>query len=168
MVKESPEGDPVSNRPLNPLLKTKGGNKCLGFSPSPHPMESLMEMLKFGGLQANQALREWFEDLQFEGPREVVSGEDGLTVDAEKEGEAVLEIASPQRASFLEIPRQEVYQADPNLLNRFEISTHTVDLPSSLSVFGRPLFQGGSSGMGGLNVMGKEEGFIAFGDCGGE
>ena len=30
----------------------------------------------------------------------------------------------------------------------------------SLSVFGRPLFQGGSSGLGGLHVLGEEEGVL--------
>ena len=45
---------------------------------------------------------------------------------------------------------------DPDLLNRFEISTPIVNSPS-LSVFDRPLFQGGSLGLGGLHVLGEEE-----------
>ena len=45
---------------------------------------------------------------------------------------------------------------DSDLLNRFEISTPIVN-SSSLFVFCRPLFQGGSSGLGGLHVLGEEE-----------
>ena len=43
-------------------------------------------------------------------------------------------------------------------MNRFEISTPTVDLPSSLCVFDWPLFEGGFSGLGVLHVLGEEEG----------
>ena len=45
---------------------------------------------------------------------------------------------------------------EPDLLNRFEISI-PIDKSPSLSVFGRPFFQGGSSGQGGLHVLGEEE-----------
>ena len=44
----------------------------------------------------------------------------------------------------------------PDLLDKFEISI-PIDNSPSLSVFGRPLFQGGSSGLGGLHVLGEEE-----------
>ena len=44
----------------------------------------------------------------------------------------------------------------PDLLDRFEISI-PIDNSPSLSVFSRPLFQGGSSGLGGLHVLGEEE-----------
>ena len=49
---------------------------------------------------------------------------------------------------------------DPDFLNRYETSTPAVVNSSSLSVFGWPLFQGGSSGLGGLHVQGDEEGVL--------
>ena len=100
IIEGHPEGDPISNRPF---LK---GKKSLGFSlrPSSHPMESPVEKLKLGGLQANpfQALRGQFEDTPFKDPREVASREEGSIADVEKEGDVVLGIVSPQRASILE------------------------------------------------------------------
>ena len=74
--------------------------------------------------------------------------------DAEKEGEEAAETKPSQLQ--LESQRLEAPLVDPDLLNRFEISTPIVN-PPSLSVFGRPLFQGGSSGLGGLHVLGEEE-----------
>ena len=56
----------------------------------------------------------------------------------------------------LESHRLKAHLVDPDLLNKFEISTPTVN-SSPLFVFGRPLFQGGSSGLGGLHVLGDEE-----------
>ena len=44
----------------------------------------------------------------------------------------------------------------PGFFNWFEISI-PIDNSPSLFVFGRPLFQGGSSSLGGLHVLGEEE-----------
>ena len=50
---------------------------------------------------------------------------------------------------------------DSDLLNKFEISTPIIVNSSLLFVFGWPLFQGGSSSLGGLHVLGdKEEGVM--------
>ena len=76
--------------------------------------------------------------------------EGGATADFEKEGEKVAVTESSRL--FLETLRLEAHLVDPDLLNRFEISTPTVINSSSLSVFGRPLFQGDSSSLGGLHV----------------
>ena len=74
--------------------------------------------------------------------------------EVEKHGEEVAETKHSQL--HLESQRLEAPLVDPDLLNRFEISI-PIDNSPSLSVFGRPLFQGGSSGMGGLHVLGEEE-----------
>ena len=57
----------------------------------------------------------------------------------------------------METSRLKAHLVDPNLLNRFEISTPTVVNSSFLSILGRPIFQGGSLGLGGLHVLGYEE-----------
>ena len=76
------------------------------------------------------------------------------TPDFEKGGEEAVVTESSQLR--LESQRHEAHLVDPDLLNRFEISTPIVNY-SSLSVFGLPFFQGGSSGLGGLHVLGDEE-----------
>ena len=81
--------------------------------------------------------------------------EGGAIADFEKEGEKSTMTESSQLS--LETSRLEAHLVDPNLLNRFEISTPTVVNSSSLFVFGRPLFQGGFSGLGGLHVPRDEE-----------
>ena len=94
--------------------------------------------------------------------------EGGTNPDVEKEGEEAAETEHSQLQ--LESQRLEALVVDPNLLNKFEISI-PIDNSPSLSVFGRPLFQGGSSGLGGLHVLGGGGGgggFTAFGDCGEE
>ena len=77
------------------------------------------------------------------------------TIDFEKEGEKVAVTESSQLS--LETSRIEAHLVDPDLLNMFETSTPKVVISSSLFVFGRPLFQGGSSSLGGLHVLGDEE-----------
>ena len=55
----------------------------------------------------------------------------------------------------MESQRMKAPVDDPLLLNRLEIST-PLDNSPSLSFFGRPLFQGGSSGLGVSHVIGEE------------
>ena len=55
----------------------------------------------------------------------------------------------------MESQRKEAPVDDPFLLNRFEISM-PLDNSPSLSFFGRPLFQGGSSGLGVSQAIGEE------------
>ena len=52
----------------------------------------------------------------------------------------------------MESQRAEAPLDGPDLSNRFEMSIPIVNSPS-LSFFGRPLFQGGSSGLGGLGGL---------------
>ena len=115
-------------------------------------MEGPTEISKVGSFQANpfQALRGQFEESTFEDLREAAALEGGVTADIE-EGGIVAETKSPQ--SILETSRHEASNVDSDFLNRFETSTSKV-VNTSLSVFGRPLFQGGSSGLGGLHVLG--------------
>ena len=80
--------------------------------------------------------------------------EGGMNPDVEKHGEETIETKLSQLQ--LESQSLEVPVVEPDLLNRFEISI-PIDKSPSLSVFGRPLFQGGSSGLGGLHVLGEEE-----------
>ena len=77
------------------------------------------------------------------------------TIDFEKEGEKVVVTESSQLS--LETSRIEAHLVDPDLLNKFETLTPKVVISSSLLVFGRPLFQWGSSSLGGLHVLGDEE-----------
>ena len=77
--------------------------------------------------------------------------EGGATTDFEKEGEKAAVTKSSQLS--LETSRLEAHLVDLDLLNKFEISIPTVVNSSSLSVFGRRLFQGASSGLGGLHVL---------------
>ena len=66
-----------------------------------------------------------------------------------------MEAETNQSQLQMESQRIEAPLADPVLLNRFEISM-PIDNSPSLSFFGRPLFQGGSSGLGGSHVIGEE------------
>ena len=70
-----------------------------------------------------------------------------MIADIEKEGEKVAVTESSQ--SISETSRLEASLVDSDFLNRFEASTPTIVNSSSLSVFGRPLFQKGSFGLGG-------------------
>ena len=147
--------NPHSGRVGRPL-KQKGGlgphrpNSVLGPNPSPTPnnpgTKGLSTIQKKRGPQNKpvQALSN---------PN--YAGVEGRTnPDVEKEGEEATETEPSQLR--LESQRLEALLVDPDLLNRFEISTPIVNSPS-LSVLGRPLFQGGSSGLGGLHVLGEEE-----------
>ena len=149
----NPEGDPFT---LRSFLK---GKKGFGSNPGPSPnnpvMKGLSTILKEGGPQTKpfQALRGQIEASTLEELNATVEG--GATADFEKEGEKAAVTESSQLS--LETSRLEVHLVDPNLLNRFEISTLTVVTSSSLSVFGRPLCQEGFSGLGGLHVLVDEE-----------
>ena len=103
-------------------------------------MKGLSTILKEGGAQTNpyQALRGQIEVATLEELDVVVEG--GATADFEKEGEKAVVSESSQLS--LETSRLEAHLVDPDLLNMFETSTPTVVNSSSLSVFGRPLFQG--------------------------
>ena len=68
-----------------------------------------------------------------------------VNTETENHGEAVAETYQIQ----VESHRAEVPLDSPDLSNRFELSMPIVNSPS-LSFFGRPLFQGGSSGLGGM------------------
>ena len=119
-------------------------------------MEGLLVISKEGGFQTNpfQALRGQFEESTLEDLGEAVALEGGATVDIEKEGEKVAVTESSQ--SISKTSRLEGYLVDPDFLNRFETLTPIVVNSSSLFIFGRPLFQGGSSSLGGLHVLGDE------------
>ena len=77
-----------------------------------------------------------------------------MNPDVENEGEEAAETEHSRLQ--LESQRLEAPVVDPDLLNRFAISI-PIDNSPSLSVFGQPLFQGGSSGPGGLHVLGEDE-----------
>ena len=47
---------------------------------------------------------------------------------------------------------------DPKLENRFEVTSPLIVFSPPLSVFGRPLIQGGSSSLGGSSGLEVEEG----------
>ena len=79
--------------------------------------------------------------------------EGGLNTGVENHGELAAETNQSQLQ--VESQRIEAPLVDPVLLNRFEISM-LIDNSPSLSFFGRPLFQGGSSGLGGSHVLGEE------------
>ena len=111
------------------------------------------------GVFQNHALRGFCEDSIAEGPREVISLEDGPFNDAGIFREEGTGNMPPSRDA---VPEQSGYKTGERrneegmnkatnlvLLDRFEVSTPTVDFPCSLSVFGQPLFQGGSSSLGG-------------------
>ena len=149
----NPKGDPFT---LRSFLK---GKKGFGSNPDPHPnnpvMKGLSTILKEGGSQTNpfQALRGQIEvstlkelDVEVEG---------GATTDFEKEGKKAVVTESSQLS--LETSRLEAHLVDPDLLNRFEISTPIVINSSSLTILGQPIFQGGSSSLGGLHVLGDKE-----------
>ena len=151
-VHSNPHPGRVTSRPL----RQKGGlgprrpNSVLGPNPGPTPnntgTKALSTVQKKRGPQNKpvQALS-----------NPIYAGVEGRTnPDIEKEGEEATETEPSQLQ--LESQRLEAPLVDPDLLNRFEISTPTVNSPS-LSVFGRPLFLGGSSGLGGLHVLGEEE-----------
>ena len=142
----NPGGDPFTLRLL--LKGKKGFGSNLGPSPNDPVMKGLLTVLKEGGPQTNpfETLRGQIEDSTLEEHDVVVEGR--ATVDFEKEGE---EVAVSESSHHL---------VDSDLLNMFEISTPTVVNFSSLSVFDRPLFQGGSSSLGGLHVLGDKEGVL--------
>ena len=71
-----------------------------------------------------------------------------LNTETENHGEAVAETNQIQ----VESHRAEDPLDGPDLSNRFELSMPIINSPS-LSFFGRPLFQGGSSGLGGLGGL---------------
>ena len=82
-----------------------------------------------------------------------VEAEGGLSTDVENHEE--VEAETNQSQLQVESQRIEAPLADPVLLNRFEISM-PIDNSPSLSFFGGPLFQGGSSDPGGAHVIGEE------------
>ena len=125
----------------------------LGLNPGSSPDNSVTKGLstvhkKGGGERAQNNLFQALSSSNYAG----VEGK--ATPDFEKEGEEAAETESSQLR--LESQRLEAHLVDSDLLNRFKISTPIVN-SSSLFVFGRPLFQGGSSGLGGLHVLGDEE-----------
>ena len=146
----NPKGDPFT---LRPFLK---GKKGFGSNPGPCPnnpvMKGLSTILKEGGPQTNpfQALRGQIEVSTLKELDAEVEG--GATANFEKEGEKAAVTESSQLS--LETSRLEAHLVDPDLLNKFEISTPIVVNSSSLTILGRPIFQGGSSGLGGLHVLG--------------
>ena len=81
----------------------------------------------------------------------IAEAEGGLNTETENHGEVAAETSQVQ----VESQRGEAPLDEPGLLNRFEMSMPIVNSPS-LSFFGRPLFQGGSSGLGGSHVLGEE------------
>ena len=131
----------------------KGGlglhrQNSLGFNPGPTPINTGTKAIfqKKRGPQVNPV-----QVLSIPFYAEV---EGGMNPDVEKHGEEAAETKHSQL--HVESQRLEVPLVDPDLLNRFETSI-PIDNSPSLSVFGRPLFQGGSSGLGGLHVLGEEE-----------
>ena len=76
-----------------------------------------------------------------------------LNSDVEKNGEGA--VVSNQFQLQADYQRIEAPLVDPDLLNRFENSI-PIDNSPSLSFFGRPLIQGGSSGLGGSHVLEEE------------
>ena len=79
--------------------------------------------------------------------------EGGLNTDVENQGEVAAE--KNQSQVQVESQRIEAPVADPVLFNRFEMLMPIVNSPS-LSFFGRPLLQGGSSGLRVSHVLGEE------------
>ena len=135
-------------------LRQKGGlglqrqNSVLGLNLGPTPIntgtKALLTVKKKRGPQPVQALSNPFH----------AGVEGGTNPDVEKEGE---EAAKTEQSQLqLESQRLEAPLVAPELLDRFEISI-PIDNSPSLSVVGRPLFQGGSSGLGGLHFQGEEE-----------
>ena len=148
--------NPHSGRVVGGSFRQKGGlgphrpNRVLGPNPGPIPnnpvTKGLSTVQKKGGPQNNP-----FQALSVPN----YAGVEGrATPDFENEGEKEAGIEPYQLR--LDSQRLEAHLVDPNLLNRFEISTPIVN-SSSLFVFGRPLFQGGSSALGGLHVLREEE-----------
>ena len=143
----------LPGRVIGKPFRQKGGlglhrQNNLGFNPGPTPitMGTKAKFQKKRGPQVNpvQALSIPF----------YAEVEGGMNLDVEQHGKEAAEI----KHSHLQVESQrlEAPLVDPVLLNRFEISM-PIDNSPSLSVFGRPLFQGGSSGLGGLHVLGEEE-----------
>ena len=77
----------------------------------------------------------------------------GSNIDVENHGGVGAEMNQSQLQ--MESQKKEAPVDDPFLLNRFEISM-PLDTSPSLSFFGRPLFQGGSSGLGVSQAIGEE------------
>ena len=75
----------------------------------------------------------------------------GLHTETENYGE----VAAVSSQDQVEAQSMEAPLDDPASLNRFEMSMPIANSPS-LSFFGRPLLQGGSSGWGGSYVLGEE------------
>ena len=80
--------------------------------------------------------------------------EGSLQIDDDKHGEEAAGTNQPQVQTDYQII--EVPMVDQDLLNRFE-SPMPIDNSPSLSFFGRPLLQGGSSGLGGSHVIEEED-----------
>ena len=140
----------LSDRATDPPFRQKGG---LGLhmrnilSPNPGPItgtKALLQKKRGPQVKPAQPLSTPF----------YAGVEGGMNPDVEKQGEETAETKLSQLQ--LESQSLEAPVVEPDLLNRFEISI-PVDKSPSLSVFGQPLFQGGSSGLGGLHVLGEEE-----------
>ena len=148
--------NPHPGRVISRPLRQKGGmgphrlNSVLGPNPGPTPNNPGTK-----GRSTVQKKRGPQNKLVQALSNPNYAGVEGRTnPDVEKEGEEVTEIEPSQL--LLESQRLEAPLVDPDLLNRFEISTPIVN-SLSLSVFGRPLFQGGSSSLGVLHILREEE-----------
>ena len=137
----------LPSRATGKIFRHNGGlgfhkqNK-LGFNSGPGP-KAIFQKKKGPPINPAQALPSPFN----------AEAEGGLNIDVEKHGEEAA--VTNQSQLQVESQRIEAPLVDPDLLNRFEISM-PIDNSPSLSFFGRPLFQGGSSGLGGSHVLGEE------------
>ena len=156
----------LSDRATDPPFRQKGGmglHRRNILSPNPGPITGTKALLqKKRGHQVKPA-----QPLSTPFYAEV---EGGMNPDVEKQGEETAETKLSQLQ--LESQSLEALVVEPDLLNRFEISI-PIDKSPYLSVFGRPLFQGGFSRgffrSGGFTCSRRGgRGCTALGDYGGE